>query len=156
MSFTECFGGGLQGRPLFVGEIVHKLTLTAKYWFCRGIATVIVWVGCIYAFLLPSLIFIMQCFDWLGNDRWVHLTLCNVDDWMKLATKRADYPSEIFEKIRCDVSMPGWKGLEHVVRYLINDVSIYLSIPILAAPALFVLIWATAKVDQYKDQLADL
>jgi hypothetical protein len=139
-----------------MGKIMHKLKLTAKYWFWRGIATVIAWIGCIYALLLPSVIFIMQCLDWLGNDRWVHLTLCNFDDWMKLTPKHPDYPSEIIETIRCDVSMPGWKGLEHVVSYLVNDGSIYLSIPILAAPALCVLIWATVKVDQYEHQLADL
>ena len=127
-----------------------------ELWFYRGLANITQWVS-VVVFLMPSLfllIFLMrEGLYWLGKAEWIRITLCTLGNAMGSANPDPHVNVFVLHQFdRCDVNT-GVKGLDLILNYYINELPLFVSVPIYTILGMIVSGWLAGKFIGHADKI---
>lgn len=122
--------------------------------FCKTLSVVIIQTGWVL-FVAPLMgIGLLFFWEWLFNAHWVRATLCTAS--YAFDDPRGAGPSlETHEFSRCPVNT-GLDGLNLVLNYFINDLSLFALVPIISAMSMVIAahLWARCVLNETEAALS--
>src|SRR6516162_4629963 len=117
-------------------------------------SNIAVWVGAV-VFLIPSLflsVFLMgEAFQWFDKAHWIRITLCTLGNAAR-ETRTHGNVFVLHELDRCDVDT-GAKGLDLILNYYVNELSLFVSVPIYSILGMIVFGWLAGKWGNPADEI---
>ena len=109
--------------------------------FYKALSMVIIQMGWVL-FVVPLMgLGLLFFWEWLVSAHWVRATLCTAS--YAFEDPRGARSFESYEFVRCPVNT-GLEGLDLILNYFINELSLFASVPIISAIGLVItaLLWA--------------
>jgi hypothetical protein len=145
---------------LFLTVLYHGLVWLnglskLELWFWRGLQNVVAWGG-VVVFIWPSfflLIFLVgEGLYWFSEGKWIRMTLCTFDSAMRSWPDPYVNIFVLHQFDRCDVDT-GAKGLDIVLNYYVNELSLFVSVPIYSFVGMAVFGWLAGKLGDRADKV---
>jgi hypothetical protein len=112
-------------------------------WFFRGLSLTILGITFAIVFVsifLPVMVFVWASGYWLFTAHWLNATPCFLVHYFQDHPKGSRPPLELYEVGRCSVTT-GLEAVDGILDYFINDLSVFISGPIIAILALVILVY---------------
>jgi hypothetical protein len=126
----------------------------AELGFYRGVTTLCIWATWLSALPLVFLggLLIGEVFYWLAQAHWMRVTLCTLGNYASAPNIPGVNQFVQHELDRCDVNS-GARGLDIILNYALNDLSVFMSLTALSFAGIFVFVYLAESAGRAADDI---